>query len=132
MLGVEIPQGVLVLGVLTGLSYGLLAVGLVLVFRSSRIVNFAHGEIGAFAAAIMGLAVTRWHSPYWVAFPLALLLGAAIGGGSEVVIIRRLRNTPPVMSVVATLGLAQLLSILALVVNPSASATKLFPSPPFL
>src|SRR5581483_9444250 len=123
---------VLVLGVLTGLSYGLLAVGLVLVFRSSRIVNFAHGEIGAFAAAIMGLAVTRWHSPYWVAFPLALLLGAAIGGGSEVVIIRRLRNTPPVMSVVATLGLAQLLSILALVVNPSASATKLFPSPPFL
>jgi len=130
--GIEIPQGVLVLGVLTGLTYGLLAVGLVLVFRSSRIINFAHGEIGAFAAAIMGLAVTRWHSPYWVAFPLALLLGAAIGGGSEVVIIRRLRNTPPVMSVVATLGLAQLLSILALVVNPSASATKLFPAPPFL
>ena len=129
---VEVPSGVLVLGAITGLTYGLLAVGLVLVFRANRIVNFAHGEIGAFAAAIFGLAVTRWNIPYWVAFPVALGLGAAIGGASEVVIVRRLRNTPAVMSVVATLGLAQLLSIFALVVNPSASATKLFPSPPFL
>ena len=132
MLDVEIPGGVLVLGALTGLTYGLLAVGLVLVYRSNRIVNFAHGEIGAFAAAVLGVAVTRWDSPYWVAFVGALGLGALVGAGSEMVIVRRLRGTPPVMSVVATLGLAQLLSIGALVVNPSATAGRLFPKPPFL
>jgi ABC-type branched-subunit amino acid transport system ATPase component/ABC-type branched-subunit amino acid transport system permease subunit len=129
---VEVPGGVLVLGGVTGLTYGLLAVGLVLVYRANRIVNFAHGEIGAFAAAILAVAVNRWHSPYWVAFAGAVALGALIGAGSELVVVRRLRSTPPVMSVVATLGLAQLLAIGALVVNPSATATKLFPSPPFL
>jgi ABC-type branched-subunit amino acid transport system ATPase component/ABC-type branched-subunit amino acid transport system permease subunit len=121
-----------VLGALTGLTYGLLAVGLVLVYRSNRIVNFAHGEIGAFAAAVLGVAVTRWHSPYWIAFAGALALGALIGAGSEVVIVRRLRGTPAVMSVVATLGLAQVLSIGALVVNPGVTAGKLFPKPSFL
>ncbi|MEY2566698.1 MAG: hypothetical protein QOE35_1227 [Actinomycetota bacterium] len=132
MFDVEIPRGVLVLGALTGLTYGLLAVGLVLVYRSNRIVNFAHGEIGAFAAAVLGVAVTRWHSPYWIAFVAALGLGALIGAGSEAVIVRRLRGTPPVMSVVATLGLAQVLSIAALVVNPGTTAGKLFPKPSFL
>jgi ABC-type branched-subunit amino acid transport system ATPase component/ABC-type branched-subunit amino acid transport system permease subunit len=132
LLAVEVPQGVLVLGALTGLTYGLLAVGLVLVYRSNRIVNFAHGEIGAFAAAVLGVAVTRWHSPYWIAFVGALGLGALLGAGSEVVIVRRLRGTPAVMSVVATLGLAQVLSIGALVVNPGVTAGKLFPKPSFL
>ena len=132
MFDVEVPGGVIALGVATGLTYGLLAVGLVLVYRSNRIVNFAHGEIGAFAAAVLSIAITRWGAPYWVAFPLALALGALLGAGSEVMIVGRLRNAPTVMSVVATLGLAQLLSLAALVVNPGVTATKLFPSPPFL
>src|SRR6266496_1326556 len=49
--------------------YGILAVGLVLVYRSTRIINFAHGQIGAFGAALLGVAVVSWHVPYWVALP---------------------------------------------------------------
>ena len=48
---------ILILGLLTGLPYGLLAVGLVLVYRASRVVNFAHGEIGAFCAAVLAILV---------------------------------------------------------------------------
>ena len=72
----EVTGPVLVLGAITGMTYGILAVGLVLVYRSNRIINFAHGEIGAFAAAVLGLAVvplarallgrasrSRWPSP---------------------------------------------------------------------
>ena len=47
----------IVLGLFTGLTYGLLAVGLVLVYRSSRFVNFAHGAIGVFGAAVLGRLV---------------------------------------------------------------------------
>ena len=48
--GFEISGPVLALGAITGMIYGVLAVGLVLVYRSNRLINFAHGEIGAFAA----------------------------------------------------------------------------------
>ena len=55
--GFEIPLPVIVLGAIIGMTYGLLAVGLVLVYRTNRIINFAHGEIGAFGAAVFGTAV---------------------------------------------------------------------------
>src|SRR3989441_4313898 len=105
--GFELTGPVLVLGLITGMTYGILAVGLVLVYRSNRIINFAHGEIGAFAAALLGLSVTRWHVPYWVAFPLALAIAGGVGSLSEMVVVRRLKNAPAIMSIVATLGLAQ-------------------------
>jgi ABC-type branched-subunit amino acid transport system ATPase component/ABC-type branched-subunit amino acid transport system permease subunit len=128
----EIPFPVLLLGAITGMTYGILAVGLILIYRSNRIINFAHGEIGAFAAALLGLSVTRWHVPYWVAFPLALAFAGGVGAASEVVVVRRLRNAPAVMSIVATLGLAQFLLLFSLVVNSQASAGRLFPQPSFL
>jgi ABC-type branched-subunit amino acid transport system ATPase component/ABC-type branched-subunit amino acid transport system permease subunit len=130
--GFEVPLPVVVLGAITGLTYGILAVGLVLVYRSNRIVNFAHGEIGAFAAAILGLMVTRWDLPYWPAFVLALAFAGGVGSLSEILVVRRLRNAPLIMSVVATLGLAQFLLVFSLVVNAQASAGRLFPEPPGL
>jgi ABC-type branched-subunit amino acid transport system ATPase component/ABC-type branched-subunit amino acid transport system permease subunit len=130
--GVEVPLAVLVLGAIVGLTYGLLAVGIVVVYRSSRIVNFAHGEIGAFAAAIFGVAVTRWHVPYYVALPGALAVGAGVAAVSEVAVVRRLRHAPRLMSVVATLGVGQLLVALAAAFNPRASVGQSYPSPPGL
>ena len=50
----EVPLPVVVLGAIIGMTYGLLAVGLVLVYRTNRIINFAHGEVGAFGAAVFG------------------------------------------------------------------------------
>jgi ABC-type branched-subunit amino acid transport system ATPase component/ABC-type branched-subunit amino acid transport system permease subunit len=128
----EIPFPVLLLGAITGMTYGILAVGLILVYRSNRIINFAHGEIGAFAAAVLGVSVSRWDVPYWLAFPVALALAGGVGALSEVVVVRRLRNVPAVMSIVATLGLAQFLLLFSLVVNSQASAGRLFPQPSFL
>ena len=128
----ELPFPVLVLGAITGMTYGILAVGLILIYRSNRIINFAHGEIGAFAAALLGVSVTRWHVPYWVAFPLALAIAGGVGAASEVIVVRRLRSAPAVMSIVATLGLAQFLLLFSLVVNSQASAGRLFPQPSFL
>src|SRR5204863_799507 len=90
----EVPFPVIVLGTIIGMTYGLLAVGLVLIYRSNRIVNFAHGEVGAFAAAVFGIAVLRWHVPYYVALPLAMALGGGVAALAEIVVVRRLRNAP--------------------------------------
>ncbi|MDQ1712089.1 MAG: hypothetical protein QOE45_1539, partial [Frankiaceae bacterium] len=128
----EIPLPVVALGSIIGITYGLLAVGLVLVFRSNRIINFAHGEIGAFAAALFGLATVKYGLPYYVVLPLALALGAGTGAVAEVGVVRRLRNAPKLMSIVATLGVGQFLVLFGLLLNKQATAGSVFPQPPGL
>ena len=131
-LGLELPASALVLGAITGITYGLLSVGLVLVYRTNRIINFSHGQIGAFGAAMFGLFTDRWSVPYYVALPFALAAGGGVAALAEVVVIRRLRNAPKLMSVVATLGLAQFLVVFAVVINGQANAGLIFPEPPGL
>ncbi|HVT65101.1 MAG TPA: ATP-binding cassette domain-containing protein [Mycobacteriales bacterium] len=126
------PFPVIVLGTIIGLTYGLLGVGLVLIYRTNRIVNFAHGQVGAFGSAFFGVAAVKWHIPYWVAFPMALIVAAATGAAAETGVVRRLRTAPKLMSVVATLGVGQFLVIFALVINSTASAGSLYPQPSFL
>lgn len=131
VLGIDVPIAFLLLGLIVGMTYGILAVGLVLVFRSNRIINFAHGEIGAFAAAALGLVIVQWRFPYWIAYPLALAVGAAVSALAEVAVVRRLRSAPRLMSVVATLGFGQFLLLFSLVINNEARAGQVFPQPTF-
>lgn len=126
------PASVLVLGLVTGMTYGVLALGLVLVYRSSRVLNFAHGQVGAFAAAVFGAQVVGNGVPYWVLFPVALALGAAVNMLVEVVAVRRLRSAPPMMSVIATLGVAAFLLALGFVVNTTVGSGATYPQPPGL
>ena len=128
-MAVVVNAPVVALGAITGMVYGILAVGLVLVYRSSRIINFAHGQIGAFGAALLGVAVVSWHVPYWLAFPGALAVSAGVGSGAEVVIVRRLRNAPLIITVIATLGLTQFLAFFSEVVNNQAQAGQNYPQP---
>ena len=121
-----------VLGLLSGLTYGLLAVGLVLIYRASRIINFAYGQMGAIAVAVMGLLTHNLGFPYYLALVPALATGAAVGGTTELVVVRRLRNAPRLMSIVATLGVGSLLGQLASVINPGAYSGSYLPNPPGL
>ena len=58
--GVSVPSFVLVEGVVTGLSYGLLALGLVLIYRTNRVLNFAQGQLGVVAAVFMAKVADDW------------------------------------------------------------------------
>ena len=127
--GFNLAASVIALGVITGLTYGLLAVGLVLVYRTNRIINFAHGEIGAFGAAVFGLLASKAHIPYYLALPLALALAGATGATAEVAVIRRLRRAPKLMSIVATLGVGQFLVFFSLSINAQARCRLIFPEP---
>ncbi|MTA14017.1 MAG: ABC transporter, partial [Actinobacteria bacterium] len=130
LFGWDVPIEILLLGVISGASYGLLAVGLVLVHRSSRVINFAHAEVGAFAATMLYVGVNQWDLPYYAVLPFALAIAAMLGTGVEGIVVGRLGRAPKVMSVVATLGVAQLLSALALAINTSSGGGFAFPSPP--
>jgi branched-subunit amino acid ABC-type transport system permease component len=130
--GFSIPLPVVVLGAIIGMTYGLLAVGLVLVYRTNRIINFAHGEIGAFGAALFATIVVRWHIPYYLGLPLMFAAAGGMAALAEVAVVRRLRNAPRIMSVVATLGVGQFLVFFAAAFNPTSQAGFTYPSPPGL
>ena len=71
----EIPQNIVIIGLIRGLTYALLGVGITLVYRSSRVINFAHGEMGALPALLIPIFVLNLEWPYAVALVLALLAG---------------------------------------------------------
>ena len=128
LLAISVTGPTLMRGLATGLVFALLASGLVLVYRSSGIINFAHAELGLVASAMVELLVNRGHVPYWMTFPAALGTAATIAALCELVVIRRLRSAPRVMTVVATLGLSQFL--LFLVAALRGAATSTMPLPP--
>src|SRR4029077_10765414 len=114
-------------GAILGLNYGLLAVGLTLIYRTSRIINFAQGQLGVVAAVFLVKLFYDFGISYWAAAVAAIVLAAAVGAGSELV-LRRLFNRPRVMVMVATIGLSQVLFLLTLL--PFVRPKKLFRSFP--
>ncbi len=108
------PVGLVVIGAVLGSATGLAAVGIVLVWRANRVVNFAAGAIGGAAAlGSLNLYLT-WGWSYWVAVAVALVGGALLGGLVELTVIRRFAQAPRLVLTVATIGLAQLLGGLEL------------------
>jgi ABC-type branched-subunit amino acid transport system ATPase component/ABC-type branched-subunit amino acid transport system permease subunit len=101
----------LVLGLLEGLLIGLSAVGLVLVYRSNRFLNLAHGQLGALSALLMGKFVLDWGWSYWIAFPACLAVGVVIGAGVDRFLVRRLRRrtASTITMLLLTLGISQIL-----------------------
>lgn len=99
---------VLVNGAVNGLVYGLVGMGVVLVYRSTRVINFAVGAMGLPAAGVMALLVLQYGFGYWLALPIALVAGTAFATAMELIVVRRLFHAPRVILLVATIGIAQL------------------------
>ena len=127
--GFEVPIEIIVLGVVTGLVYALLGIGLTLVYKSSRVLNFAHGEIGALAASAVPILVITHGWSYWTALVVALVLGAAAGALTELAVIRRLRNAPRLIVLVATIGVSQLAFSLGSLFPKENLGSAVFPTP---
>jgi branched-chain amino acid transport system permease protein len=123
MLALSAPNFVLLQGVIIGLGYGLLAVGLVLIYRTNRVLNFAQGQVGVIAAVFLVKLTADFKFEYWFALVLSISLAAAVGGLSELV-LRRLFSRPRVLVMVATIGLSQVL--LALTALPFIRPKNLY------
>ena len=96
----------LVSGIVLGLIYALVALGFVLIYKASRVVNFAQGEllaIGAFAAHFFLVTLKL---PFLLAFPLTLGFTAVVGYTLERAFLKRLVGQPIISVIMATIGLA--------------------------
>ncbi|MCY4176719.1 MAG: branched-chain amino acid ABC transporter permease/ATP-binding protein [Acidimicrobiaceae bacterium] len=107
-LGVTVSQQAVALGLVTGLTYAAFAAGFVLIYRSTGVLNFAHGEIGAFGAAVFVLLLVRYGLNWWTSFVLASAACAALGMIIELSVIRRLFEASRLVLLIATIGVGQI------------------------
>lgn len=96
-------------GVLVGMVYALLGLGVVIVFRASEAFNFAVGEFLVVGAFLFLVFFHDLRLPILVALPLALLAAGATGGLIERLTIKPLLGRSPISMTIVTLGLASVL-----------------------
>jgi branched-chain amino acid transport system permease protein len=95
-------------GISTGAVYAAVALALVLIWRATRIVNFAQGAMLMVTTFIASAVITSSGS-YWLGFAVALCSGLVFGALVERILIRRVEGGPELNSVVVTFGLYSLL-----------------------
>ncbi len=131
MHGWDVSQQMLLSGVVQGLAYAVLAAGIVLVYRANGIINFAVAAFGTTAVAFMGVLLGGgfggWRCPFWLAFGLATIAAAMVGVLVEWLVIRRLEDAPRLVLLVATIGIAQVLLLVALLL-PDVLEGGFFPA----
>lgn len=94
----------IVSGIAVGAIYGLVALGIVLVFKATGVLNFAHGE-GVMLSTFVAFTLLKWKLPYALVVVLTLLFSALFGMLIERLVIRRFVGKSLLVSGIATLGL---------------------------
>lgn len=94
-----------ILGLSLGGVFALAALGIVLIYRVTGVLNFAHGAMGMFSTFVAWGAVYRWHQPVWIAILCALAFAAALGLFLQFAVFRPLSGRPPVVKAVVTIGI---------------------------
>jgi ABC-type branched-subunit amino acid transport system ATPase component/ABC-type branched-subunit amino acid transport system permease subunit len=99
-------------GMVLGLGYAVIAAGLVLIYRSSGIINVAQAAVGAFGVNAFVLLFLNYDIPYPLAMAVGVAASVAIGVITELLVIRRLFDASRVVVLIATVGVAQLITFL--------------------
>jgi branched-chain amino acid transport system permease protein len=110
-----LSPGLWVHGVIIGGLTALVALGMALTYRSNRIVNFAAGDLGTGPVVLVYMLMTAWSWPYLVSLGAGLVTAVVLGAVVELAIIRRFFRAPRLLLTVATIGLAQVLAFIGLV-----------------
>lgn len=125
------PWGAWVRGVVLGLLLALLAVGLALVYRSNRIINFAQADLGFVPCSLVVGLVVFWQWPWGVGLVVGLICASVLGAAVEFLLVRRFRASSRLVLTVATIGITQLLAVVAVLVprwwGRSAASQRLPP-----
>jgi branched-chain amino acid transport system permease protein len=107
-------------GVANGMIFAAVALGLVFIYRATRIVHFAYGAMGMITTFI-AFSVLSAGLDYWVAFALSLSIGLALGAAVERLLIRPVQGRPEINPVIVTIGLLVVLEGIAGAVWGNAS-----------
>src|SRR5690606_17712647 len=96
-------------GVALGCVYGLIALGFVLIYKATEVVNFGQGEIMMLGAFLSYTFIVMLGLDYWIGFLLCVIAMAIIGSLMERVVIRPILGYPQFSVVMATIGLGLVL-----------------------
>ncbi|MFZ4717928.1 MAG: ABC transporter permease [Ilumatobacteraceae bacterium] len=112
----SMPFGVWIESLVKGVLAAMLAIGLALVYRANRVVNFAQAELGTVPTGFAASFVLFWGWPYFLGLGAGLAIALTLGAVVELAFIRRFRNSPRMVVTVATLGITQLLIVLGILI----------------
>ena len=98
-------------GLVIGAVYGLVALGITLVYKKSGVLNFAHGEVGMFGAFVFYVLSVEQHKPYLVSAAVGVLTSAVLGCVTFLLLARR--RADPLNMLIGTLAVAGVLTFVA-------------------
>ena len=98
-------------GLASGFVIALMGLGVVVVYRSTRVLSFAQGALASFNAYLFFQLSVLWHWPVVLSFLIAVVAAVAVGVGAERLAIAPLRQADPITRTVATLGLVLALQV---------------------
>ena len=98
-------------GLVIGAIYGLVALGITLVYKKSGVLNFAHGEVGMFGAFVFYVLSVEQHKPYILSAAVGVLTSAGLGCVTFLLLARR--RADPLNMLIGTLAVAGVLTFAA-------------------
>ena len=110
------PLGIIGLGAISGLLYAINAIGLVLIYRANRVVNFAQAEMGSVAAVLAIQFSIQWRFPFLLSVISGLAIAVVLGAVIEGIVLRRFQRASRLILAVATIALAQILAGLSQII----------------
>jgi len=99
----------IVSGLAAGSLYALLALGLVIIYKTSNVLNFAQGEMAMVSTFLAFTFLETLHIPYLGAFLLAIVASFLFGAAIEVALLRPAKHATPLGLIIITLGTQQVL-----------------------
>lgn len=115
-------------GISLGSLYGLVAIGYTMVYGILRLINFAHGDLLMFAAYVAIYGIALFSLPWYLSFPLAIVITGLMGILLDRAAYKPLRNAPRISLLISAIGASFLLENVALVII--GGVPKPFPRPP--
>lgn len=107
---------ILVSGVVTGGIYALIAIGFVIVYKATGVINFATGELMMLGAFFCYSAMTAAHAPFALALLMAVLAAGGVGAAVERVVLRPLLGKRAISVIMVTIGLSAVFKGLAQII----------------
>lgn len=124
----------LINGTLSGLLYALIAMGFVVIYRASKVFNFAQGELVVFGGYMVWWTIIQMGLPMWVGLPIAFVSAAFFGLMIERIFFSRLVGESVFSMVMVTIGLLILIrGVVLLIFGPQVRAFPIiFPLDPII
>jgi branched-chain amino acid transport system permease protein len=123
---------VIVAGLETGGVYGVIALGFVLIYKATSVLNLAMGEFMTLGAFICFTALTMIHVPFWIAFGITIIFAILLGIVIEPLILRPMIGEPVISVIMVTIGLGAILrGLMYMIWDPTYRAfPQIFPPKP--